>query len=166
MQKLIISCLALVLVSCGPNVKKETGAPMDSEDRQKLTFGSLLGEDYLSFGGADKGKKAGAGGTNANPFIWRASLETLSFMPLASADAVGGVIVSDWYIALEKPGERVKVMIYIKDTQLKANAVSVVLTKQMLKNGQWSATSIDQKASTDLENIILTRARNLKVQSK
>jgi hypothetical protein len=149
-------------------MKKETSVPMDSEDRQKLTFGSLVGEDFLTFS-ADRAKSK-SGGTgpsmNVNPYVWRASLETLSFMPLASADGVGGVIVSDWYSAADKPHERVKVMIYIKDAQLKASAVNVVLTKQTLKNNHWSAAVIDQQTSTELENIILTRARSLHIQAK
>lgn len=156
------------LVACSGGVKKETTVPMDSEDRQKLTFGSLVGEDLLTFS-ADRAKnKSSSTGPsmNVNPYVWRASLETLSFMPLASADAAGGVIVSDWYMAADKPHERVKVMIYIKDAQLKAHAVNVVLTKQTLKNNQWSAARIDQQTSAELENIILTRARNLYIQSK
>ena len=85
-------------------------------------------------------------------------------MPLASVDATGGVIVSDWYISPKNPLERVKVMVYIKDSELKVGAVQVVMTKQNLKNGQWTASSVDQKTSDKLETIILKRARDLRVK--
>ncbi len=157
-----IFSLFFILLCSGCSVSsKRAGAPMDTDDQRRKTFGSLLGDDFFSSRRKDKQVSSPP---VANQILWRASLETLTFMPLASVDAAGGVIVSDWYITPKNPSERVKVMVYIKDSELKVGAVQVVLTKQILKNGQWTASSVDQKTSDKLETIILKRARDLRVK--
>ncbi len=102
-----------------------------------------------------------AGGVN--PYLWRASLDTLEFLPLDSADVFGGLIVYDWRSFPEIPGERVKATVYILDTRLRADGLNVVLFRQtQTAAGQWMDANIDPETEIQLENAILLRARNLK----
>lgn len=106
---------------------------------------------------------AGGGGIGVNTFLWRASLDTVSFMPLASADPFGGVIITDWYSPPEAPSERFKMTVYILDRQLRADGIKVSVFRQQLAAGnQWIDSRIGLGTATDLENAILTRARQLR----
>jgi hypothetical protein len=97
-----------------------------------------------------------------NSYLWRASLETLSFMPLMQADSSGGVIVTDWYANPDNPGERVKVSVTILDTDLRADALSVSASRQINQNGNWVNTTVQAATVQKLEDIILTKARDLR----
>lgn len=97
-----------------------------------------------------------------NAFLWRASLDTLSFLPLRNADPFGGTIVSDWYSEPGTPNERVRVTVYILDRRLRADALKLsVFREQRGKNG-WRAVAIGREFVIALENTILTRASDLK----
>ncbi|PHR91596.1 MAG: hypothetical protein COA69_10385 [Robiginitomaculum sp.] len=96
-----------------------------------------------------------------NEFLWRASLETLNFMPLAEADPFGGVIITDWYASPQAPDERFKANIYILDTNLRADALKVSVFKQVRGDNGWSDASVDADTARTIENSILTRAREL-----
>ncbi|MEH6698533.1 MAG: DUF3576 domain-containing protein [Brevundimonas sp.] len=101
-------------------------------------------------------------GIGVNAYLWRASLDTLSFMPLESADPWGGVINYDWYSDPAAPNERFKATVFILDTRLRADALNVAVVKQVRgADGQWTAAPVDPQTETDLENAILTRARQL-----
>ncbi len=109
---------------------------------------------------------AAPAGIGVNAFLWRASLDTLSFMPLASADPFGGVIITDWYANPEKPDERFKATVYILDTRLRADGVSVTVFKQVKDSaGGWSNAPVSGQTDVDVENAILTRARQLKLST-
>ncbi len=97
-----------------------------------------------------------------NAYLWRASLDTLSFMPLVQTDSNGGVIVTDWYINPSTPGERLKVTVTILDQDLRADAVRVAALRQVQQNGQWVAAPVQAATVQKLEDIILTRARDLR----
>ncbi|HVN00384.1 MAG TPA: DUF3576 domain-containing protein [Caulobacteraceae bacterium] len=101
-----------------------------------------------------------------NSYLWRAALDTLAFMPLASADPYGGVIITDWYINPEKPDERFKCTVYILDTRLRGDALKVTVFKEV-SNGQggWVTSQPADQTSVDIENAILTRARQLRVSN-
>ena len=103
-------------------------------------------------------------GIGVNGYLWRATLDTLSFMPLASADPYGGTVITDWYSNPEKPDERFKCTVYILDTRLRADGLNVTVFKQKKDaTGGWvDVTAADQTAS-DIENAILTRARQLRL---
>lgn len=107
----------------------------------------------------------GAPQLGVNSFLWRASLETLNFMPLAEVDPFGGVIITDWYASAEAPGERFKSNVYILDTQLRADALKVSVFKQMNAGGNWADAPIDADTARQIENAILTRARELYIAS-
>ena len=97
-----------------------------------------------------------------NSYLWRASLETLSFMPLTQADSAGGVIVTDWYANPDSPNERVKVSVSILDQDLRADALRVAASRQVLQNGVWLEAPVQAATVQKLEDIILTKARDLR----
>jgi hypothetical protein len=101
-----------------------------------------------------------------NAYLWRATLDTLAFMPLASADPYGGVIITDWYINPEKPDERFKATVYILDSRLRADGLAVTVFKEVNNGaGGWTASPTSDQTSTDIENAILTRARQLRLSN-
>lgn len=125
---------------------------------------SIFGKGGLSlFGGKDKEKNDGSNGIGVNSYLWRASLDTVSFMPLASADPFGGVIITDWYIAEEKPDERFKVNVFILDKQLRSDGVKVKVFRQVQKGGKWIDSTVADNTGPQMEDAILTRARQLRV---
>ncbi len=97
-----------------------------------------------------------------NSYLWRASLETLAFMPLTQADSAGGVIVTDWYENPSNPGERMKVSVAILDQDLRADAVRVGASRQVLQGGTWVEAPVEAATVQKLEDIILTKARDLR----
>ncbi len=101
-----------------------------------------------------------------NGYLWRASLDTLSFMPLASADPYGGVIITDWYVNPERPEERFKCTVYILDSRLRADGLNVAVFKQARDGaGGWSDSPSAGQTETDIENAILTKARQLRLSN-
>jgi len=100
-----------------------------------------------------------------NSYLWRASLDTLSFMPLLQTDSNGGVIVTDWYSNPKNPSERVKVSVTILDTDLRADALRVVASREVSQGGGWVAAPVQAATVQKLEDIILTRARDLRRNS-
>lgn len=130
---------------------------------------SVFGEGGIQlFGGGRKRDPAeeGGGGIGVNSYLWRASLDTVSFMPLASADPFGGVIITDWYAPPETPGERFKVTVYILDRQLRADGIRVAVFKQRNGPAGWENAPVDEAVGRELENKILTRARELRIQAR
>jgi hypothetical protein len=97
-----------------------------------------------------------------NSYLWRASLETLSFMPLTQADSSGGVIVTDWYSNPSNPNERVKVSVSILDQDLRADALRVAASREVLQGGSWVTAPVQAATVQKLEDIILTKARDLR----
>ena len=97
-----------------------------------------------------------------NAYLWRATLDTLSFMPLLQTDSNGGVIVTDWYVNPSAPTERMKVTVTILDQDLRADAVRVAALRQVNQGGQWVAAPVQAATVQKLEDIILTRARDLR----
>lgn len=97
-----------------------------------------------------------------NSYLWRAALETLSYAPLTQTDSNGGVIVTDWYSNPSSPNERVKVTATILDADLRADALRVAASRQVLQNGQWVDAPVAAATVQRLEEIILTRARDLR----
>ena len=101
-----------------------------------------------------------------NAYLWRASLDTLAFMPLASADPFGGIIITDWYANPEKPDERFKATVYILDTRLRADGLTVTVFKQTKDAaGAWKDANTSPQTETDIENAILTKARQLRLSN-
>jgi hypothetical protein len=97
-----------------------------------------------------------------NAYLWRATLDTLSFAPLTQTDSNGGVITTDWYANPSNPGERMKVTVTILDTELRADAVRVAASRQVAQSGQWVDAPVQAATVQKLEEIILTKARDLR----
>ena len=104
-------------------------------------------------------------GVNVNGYLWRASLNILSVAPLISTDALGGTIISDWYINKNIKNKRIKIMAYIKTSELRSDGISVKVHVQNLKNGFWTETYTDEKLASQIENNILNEARNYRINS-
>ena len=100
-----------------------------------------------------------------NSYLWRASLEAVSFAPLLQADSAGGVIVTDWYANPGNPGERVKMTVSILDTDLRADALRVAASRQVNQGGSWVDAPVQAATVQKLEDIILTKARELRRQT-
>lgn len=162
--------LTFSLLSACSNVgPSDSSYPQDPEDARKLRNGKLTGEGINLFGGKDDEEAAIAGsGLAVNSFLWRATLDTLSFIPLASTDPIGGVIITDWYENPEAPTERFKVNVTILDKRLRSDGLRVSVFKQKSegKSGRnWRDTPSDDAMAKKLEDAILTRARELKIAS-
>ena len=111
-------------------------------------------------------KGAPVGAIGVNSYLWRATLDTLSFMPLQSADPYGGVVNTDWYVNPEKPAERFKATVYILDSRLRADGLTVTVFRQISDGlGGWAPAPTADQTSTDIENAILTRARQLRLSN-
>jgi len=141
----LFCALALPLAACGssstPTTNMDTGA----------TIVAGGGTNRLTLG--------------VNSYLWHATLDTLAFMPLASADPFGGVVITDWYVAPNAPDERLKVTIYIMDRSLRADGLKVVVFRQTRTNGTWSDAQPSPDTGHKLEDAILTRARELRLAS-
>jgi hypothetical protein len=131
-------------------------------------FGGSSGsnkKDANSDGGGGGGGRAGVG-VGVNSYLWRATLDTVSFMPLASADPFGGVIITEWYSPAEAPSERFKVNILILGRELRADGLRATVFRQKRDpSGQWADAPVDQATGVDLENAILTRARQIRLST-
>jgi hypothetical protein len=130
-------------------------------------LGPTVGDVFGGGSGAARRAAANAqAGIGVNAFLWRATLDTMSFMPLANADPWGGVVNYDWYTNPQSPNERFKAAVFILDTRLRADALNVTVTKEVRDaSGGWIAAPVAAQTETDLENAILTRARQLNLQN-
>ncbi len=163
-----IALMLGALGACGGTFEKDVGKDIDRQERLEKygegSEGGLFGDDgILLFG---RSSKAGPVGSpiGVNSYLWRASLDTLSFMPLSSADPFGGVIITDWYVPPETPKHRFKANIYILDRQLRADGIRISLFHQRLNGAnEWVSVATNKKTMTDLEDAILTRARQLRI---
>ncbi|MBN67636.1 MAG: hypothetical protein CMM94_08765 [Rickettsiales bacterium] len=162
---LVLACCALT--ACGVvETDAEQSYPQRDELDRRDNRGKLTGEAGLSLGGGnDAAKDAGANPLGVNAFLWRATLDTLAFMPFTNADPFGGVIITDWYEDPNARGERFKITAMILDRQLRADGVKISLFKQRLdQTGAWRDVEVDKSLERKLEDTILTRARQLRVK--
>ena len=97
-----------------------------------------------------------------NAYLWRAALDTISFMPLVQTDSNGGVIVTDWYANPNSPNERMKLTVSILDQDLRADALRVAASRQVSQNGQWLDAPVKAATGQKLDEVILTKARDLR----
>ncbi len=118
----------------------------------------LLGEDRSATGGDQT--QAGV-----NAYLWRGAIDTLSFMPFASADPVGGIIITDWYSPPTTTGERFKATAYVLGKQLRSDAIRVAIFRQTQEGGQWVDASVAPNTAPDITNKILARARQLRADA-
>jgi hypothetical protein len=154
-----------------PNTTPANFQGLGSGSPGDVTATRLGGDDSGTIFGVGKGKSdqgnAGSGmgsGLGVNAFLWRGALDTIAFMPLASADPFGGVIITDWYTPPGTSGERFKATIYILSRDLRSDGVRVNIFRQVLQNGQWIDTTVSETTVGDIENKVLARARRMREQ--
>jgi hypothetical protein len=173
-KRIIGLCCTMLLVSaCGGT---EDHLVENPERQDEYIYESeLKGKEATVFGdggldlfnlGKSKGQGGGGSGIAVNSYLWRASLDTVSFMPLSSADPFGGVIITDWYSPPESPNERYKMSVYILGRQLRADGIRVSVFRQQGGAGNsWRSGTVSKDTAINLENQILTRARQLRLVS-
>lgn len=162
--------VGLFLAGCAGS-KVEGEYPDPSKGQQGDPYAkrdSIFGEGGLTFstGGSKKGGAGGGPGVGVgvNSFLWRASLDTIAFMPVTSADPFGGVIITDWYSPPESPDERFKVNIYILGRTLRADGLRVAVFRQGRDGTGWRDVALSDDVNSKLEDAILTRARQLRAE--
>ena len=168
----------LALAACSANDVKPNTTPPDfmglgSGSAGDASVNRLGGNDSGTIFGIGKGptdkNRAGVGGgagtgIGVNAFLWRGALDTIAFMPLASADPFGGVIITDWYTPPGTSGERFKATIYILSRDLRSDGLRVNIYRQVLQNGQWMDATVSDSTVGDIENKVLARARHMREQ--
>jgi hypothetical protein len=168
----------LVLTGCSseglkPNPTPPNFAGLGSGSPGDPSVSRLGGEDSGTIFGIGKGPKdkdqgsgvgGGSTGIGVNAFLWRGALDTIAFMPLASADPFGGVIITDWYTPPGTSGERFKATIYILSRDLRSDGLRVNIYRQVLENGQWMDATVADSTVGDIENKVLARARHMREQ--
>ncbi len=122
------------------------------------------GEPGLVYGNG-KGTAAAPEQVGVNAYLWRGALDTLAFMPLASADPFGGVIITDWYQPPSATGERFKATAFILGRQLRTDGVRVSIFRQVMQGGQWVDAPVNPTTTSEIENKVLLRARELRAQT-
>ena len=156
----------LWLAACG-GVETERDFP--ERNRGIVPEGSVFGSGGIRlFGSGEDVPEDQAGPPiGVNSFLWRGALDTVSFMPVTSADPFGGVILTDWYTPPETPDERFKLNIFILDRQLRADGIRVAVFRQVrdVEAGTWVDADVDAATTNALEETILTRARELRAGS-
>ena len=168
-----VSCGALSVAGCGLDIRQDD--LIKTSSKEPYVFESELNEEtifgkgglnLLDLGGTGNAAAADGTGLGVNGFLWRATLDTIAFMPLTSADPFGGVIITDWYTPPEAPAERFKMNVYIMGRELRADGVKVAVFRQRAdSNGAWIDTILKADTAINLENQILTRARQLRLDS-
>ena len=168
MKNIALVFMIFMLFNCGgevPNLVTEGPAdvPVDLDKRE-----TIWGEgESLIFGGDDSPPSAGDGsGIGVNAFLWRASLDIVSNLPIASADPFGGVIITDWYSPPQAPKERLKLNLFILGRSLRADGIRTTVFKQVLgPNGNWVTAPVTRGTSNQIELSILTRARQFRSEA-
>ena len=143
-------------------------AMRDAETRLQ-SGGGLLGKGGLSvsgiLGNKDEENTPSSMNMSVNAFLWRGALETVDFMPISSADQIGGVIITDWYSTSSNINERCKLNIFISGKSLKTENLRVASFCQEYKNQIWVNKEVNDKNNIKIENAILNKAKKLRLQS-
>ena len=144
---------------------RESGL-MERDVKTRLqTGGGMFGKDGLTLGGNNNNNSFASLGMPINPFLWQASLESISFMPLASADPFAGIIISEWYNDGTKPNERCKINIFIKGVELVSDNLKATIFCQETVSNEWVDRKVDNDKSRAFENVILENAKKIRLSS-
>jgi hypothetical protein len=167
--KFTLLALALILSACASGRLQERDEFATDDQRELIlrATGANPRDAGLVIFGVDRSRQqaeqgGAGGGVSVNAFLWRATLETLSFMPLASADPAGGVIITDWYAPPNAENERFKAQAYVLSRQLRSDGVRVQVFRQVLRGGQWVDAPASAGTNSELEDRVLARARELR----
>lgn len=162
-----IACLSLAVLLAACGGREVLNDEYNDPTRSPMERGTgLFGEGGLNLFGTNRSNnRDGPAGIGVNAFLWRATLDTVSFMPLASADPFGGVVLTDWYQPPAAGAERFKVSAFILGQQLRSDAVRVSVHRQVQRNNAWVDAPVAVQTSGEIEDRILSRARELRIQS-
>ncbi|MDR3326390.1 MAG: DUF3576 domain-containing protein [Rhodospirillaceae bacterium] len=160
---MIITTVSLVACSQFENIYPDKNIGDDSPTWGNQEKTGLFGGNGINLFGGDKNNEEANINIGVNAFLWRASLDTLAFMPLISADPFGGVIITDWYTTPKSQNERFKLSVFITDRILRADALRIsVFRQEKVSSGEWVDSDVSQEIKIDIENAILTRAREMR----
>ena len=161
---LALAAGVLILASCGLPIEPTTGEDVPDRRRPAPGSDSIFGPGGLTVFGDDDEDAGALVGIGVNSFLWRASLDTLAFMPLVSADPFGGVIITDWYSPPATPGTRFKVTVFILDRRLRADGLRLsVFRQRMTAAGEWAEETVADTTVRSIEDAILTGARQIRI---
>lgn len=165
MKKLLLSIACFLAISACSGLETKAPDTRSAQEIREDNRGKTTGDEGIILTGKRKEDASSASPLGVNSFLWRATLDTLSFMPLASADPFGGVIITDWYEDPNAVGTRFKVNALILDKTLRADGVKITMFRQAKdKKGNWVDQKVANKLNRTLEDTILTRARELKIK--
>ena len=162
-KKFLILSIVLLLANCSSNNsivenpisgEKTTPGLFSKDSKKGINLTDLL-----------SGKDNDGGTIYINAYLWRASLNVLSIAPLISTDALGGTIISDWYVNKNINNQRIKITVFLLSRELRSDGIKVKVHIQNLKNGAWSETFTDSALSNEIEENILNEARTLRINS-
>ena len=161
-QKLILLIIIFIISSCSRN--DSVTSPINGE---KTTPGLFSKDSKKGFSLTDilSGENPSGISVNVNGFLWRASLDVLSIAPLISTDALGGTIITDWYINKNIKNQRMKITAFIKTSELRSDGIHIKVHIQKKENGIWSDTITNEKLESQIEDQILNEARLLRINS-
>ena len=158
-KKILLICVLIFLTACSSNnsTVKNTTKPEPGLFSKDASVGINI-TDLL-------GPRSDETSINVNGYLWRASLDVLSIAPLISTDALGGIIITDWYTNKNIKDKRIKITAHIRTSELRSDGIKVKVHVQKLKNNVWSDTVTDNNLASKIENNILNEARNLRVNA-
>ena len=159
-KQLILIIIISIISSCSNN--KVVTNPITKEKPKPGLF-SRDAEKGISLNELLNPKENQGISVNVNAFLWRASLNVLSVAPLISTDALGGTIITDWYINKNIKNQRIKITAFIKTSELRSDGIEIKAHLQKRDDGIWSDTMTIPKLETQIENQILTVARILRM---
>ncbi len=165
--KLFFSMILITYnISASSNILADDGYPQSERDKKWEEIGSAAGGEGIIFRpGKVKNESTKASGCLVNKYLWQASIETLSFAPLASVDSNGGVIITEWYSPRGKQNFRFKINIFIKDDVIHPDALEVKIFEEILKNNNWQQSDSKSDLALILEDKILRKARALYINA-
>lgn len=153
------------------SVEKPQAEYPDSDREAREKVGTVFGDEggitlFDRYGEKDKAAPGLGNGLGVNAYLWRAMLDTLSFMPLMAADPFGGTIITDWYMPPEVQNERFKINAFVTTQELRADGIRISVFRQVKSaEGEWVDAEAAPDTVSDLEKTVLTRARQLRVSN-
>lgn len=163
----LLALLLLAACASDDEIERKDSYETDKSRASRYEYGSVASERgglSLMGGRDDPGTRAGNAGIGVNAYLWHAALDTLAFLPIASADPFGGTIISDWYAPPSSPNERIKLNVTIMGRELRADGVRASVFRQQNTTAGWVDAQVAPATAGSVEDAILTRARQLRVK--
>ncbi len=165
-KRTMIGVMSSLLFFPTLTIARDSKYPKSEQERKMEEMGSVVGGEGLIFRpGRIKNESTKTEIGNINKYLWQASIETLNFVPLASSDSIGGVIITEWYSPKGKADFRFKINIFIKDNVISPDAIQVRIFEQTLKNGQWLDSHTTSELANNIEDKILRKAREIYISA-